>query len=140
MRMFGVKWSIVAGLVAMVVRYGAYYLGAGDMLAPVYVGILVHGIIFGFFIVGGQVFVGKSAPADMQGQAQGFYGLMTFGFGSLIGTFANNALINHYTTRNAEGVLVGSWDKVWLVTLACSVVLLVVMALLFNPKIDEKKA
>ncbi len=140
MRKFGVKWSIVAGLVAMVVRYGAYYLGAGDMLPAIYVGILVHGIIFGFFIVGGQVFVGKSAPADMQGQAQGFYGLMTFGFGSLIGTFANNALINSYTTRNAEGLLVGSWDKVWLITLACSVVLLVVMALFFNPKIDEKKA
>ena len=140
MRKFGVKWSIVAGLVAMVVRYGAYYLGAGDMLPAIYVGILVHGIIFGFFIVGGQVFVGKSAPAEMQGQAQGFYGLMTFGFGSLIGTFANNELINHFTKRNAAGVLEGAWDKVWLVTLVCSLILLVVMALLFNPKLDEKKA
>jgi hypothetical protein len=140
MRKFGVKWSIVAGLVAMVVRYGAYYLGAGDLLAPVYVGILVHGIIFGFFIVGGQVFVGKSAPADMQGQAQGFYGLMTFGFGSLIGTFANDKLINTYTSRNDAGVLVGSWDKVWLVTLACSIVLMVVMIALFNPKVEEQKA
>jgi sugar phosphate permease len=124
----------------MVVRYGAYYLGAGDMLPAIYVGILVHGIIFGFFIVGGQVFVGKTAPAAMQGQAQGFYGLMTFGFGSLIGTFANNELINHFTTRNDAGVLVGAWDKVWLVTLACSVVLLVVMVLLFNPKLEDKKA
>ena len=140
MRKFGVKWSIVAGLVAMVVRYGAYYLGAGDMLPAIYVGILVHGIIFGFFIVGGQIFVGKSAPADMQGQAQGFYGLMTFGFGSLIGTFANNGLINSFTTRNAAGVLEGSWDKVWLVTLACSAVLLVLMAVFFNPKLDEKTA
>jgi nucleoside transporter len=140
MRKFGVKWSIVAGLVAMVVRYGAYYLGAGDLLAPVYVGILVHGIIFGFFIVGGQIFVGKSAPADMQSQAQGFYGLMTFGFGSLVGTFANDALIRHYTARNDAGVLVGSWDKIWLVTLACSVVLLVVMAVFFNPKLEEKQA
>ena len=76
----------------------------------------------------------------MQGQAQGFYGLMTFGFGSLIGTFANNTLINSFTQRNDAGVLVGAWDKVWLITLACSVVLLVVMALLFNPKIDEQKA
>jgi hypothetical protein len=59
LRKFGVKWSIVAGLAALVVRYGAYYLGAGDMVSAIYIGILVHGIIFGFFIVGGQVYVGK---------------------------------------------------------------------------------
>ncbi len=140
MRKFGVKWSIVAGLVAMTVRYASYWLGAGDLLAPIYVGILVHGIIFGFFIVGGQIFVGKSAPADMQSQAQGFYGLMTFGLGSLIGTFANNALINAFTKRNDAGVLVGDWGKVWLITLACSAVLLIIMTLFFNPKIDEQKA
>ncbi len=140
MRKFGVKWSIVAGLAAMVVRYAAYYLGAGDMLAAIYVGILVHGIIFGFFVVGGQIYVGKSAPAEMQGQAQGFYGLVMFGFGSLVGTFANNELINSFTKRNDAGVLVGAWDKVWLVTLICSIVLLVLMSLFFNPHLDEKKA
>ena len=134
MRKFGVKWSIIAGLAAMVVRYAAYYLGTGDMQAAIYVGILVHGIIFGFFVVGGQVYVGKTAPANMQGQAQGFYALMTFGVGSLIGTFANNAMINCYTKRNADGLLVGEWDKVWLITAGCSVVLLIVMAMLFNPK------
>ncbi len=140
MRKFGVKWSIVAGLAAMVVRYAAYFLGAGDMLAAIYVGILVHGIIFGFFVVGGQVYVGKTAPADMQGQAQGFYALMTFGVGSLIGTFANNSMINCYTQRNAEGLLVGAWDKVWLITAAGSFVLLIVMALLFNPKREIRAA
>jgi len=139
MRKFGVKWSIIAGLAAMVVRYAAYYLGAGDMLAAIYVGILVHGIIFGFFIVGGQVYVGKAAPADIQGQAQGFYALMTFGVGSLVGTFANNSMINCYTQRNAEGLLVGAWDKVWLITATCSFVLLMVMAILFNPPPEPPK-
>ncbi len=136
MRKFGVKWSIVAGLVAMVVRYAAYYLGAGDMLWAIYVGILVHGIIFGFLVVGGQVYIGKAAPADMQGQAQGFYALMTFGVGSLIGTFANDAMIKCYTIRNAQGLLEGAWDKVWLITAAVSLVLLVIMALFFNPKLE----
>ncbi|MEI7908939.1 MAG: MFS transporter [Verrucomicrobiota bacterium] len=140
MRRFGVKWSIVAGLAAMVVRYAAYYLGAGDMMPAIYVGILVHGIIFGFFIVGGQVYIGKTAPADMQGQAQGFYALMTFGVGSLIGTFVNNAMINCYTTRNAQGLLIGEWDKVWMISAASSVVLLVIMALLFNPKLETPNA
>jgi nucleoside transporter len=139
MRKFGVKWSLVAGLIAMVVRYAAYYLGAGDMEPAIYVGILVHGIIFGFFIVGGQVYIGKAAPAGMQGQAQGFYALMTFGVGSLIGTFVNNAMINSYTSRNAEGLLIGAWDKVWLISAASSIALLVIMVLLFNPKPETLK-
>ena len=143
LRKFGIKWSIIAGLAALVVRYGAYYLGAGDMMAAIYVGILVHGIVFGFFIVGGQIYVGKVAPADMQAQAQGFYALMTFGLGTLLGTFFNDGLINHYTDpiqkvigEKTATVLTGSWDKVWLVSMAISVVLMVLMAFLFNPKCD----
>jgi MFS family permease len=139
MRKFGVKWSIVAGLAAMVVRYAAYYLGAGDMVSAIYVGILIHGIVFGFFIIGGQIYIGKTAPADMQGQAQGFYALMTFGVGSLIGTFVNNAMINGYTTRNAQGLLIGEWDKVWMISATFSIALLVIMALFFNPKTDNPK-
>ena len=139
MRKFGVKWSIVAGLAAMVVRYVAYYLGAGDMVSAIYVGILVHGIIFGFFIIGGQVYIGKTAPADMQGQAQGFYALMTFGVGSLIGTFVNNAMINCYTTRNAQGLLIGEWDKVWMISATFSIALLIMMAMFFNPQPENLK-
>ena len=138
MRKFGVKWSIIAGLAALVVRYIAYYLGAGDMVAAIYLGILVHGIIFGFFVVGGQVYVGKIAPPEMQGQAQGFYGLVAFGLGSFLGTFVNNTMINFYTNRTDAGVLEGSWDKVWLVSTAISAVLLVVMAIFFNPKCDKE--
>jgi MFS family permease len=116
------------------------------MTSLVYIGILIHGVIFGFFIVGGQVYVGKTAPAEIQGQAQGLYALMAFGIGSFIGTFANNELINHFTDpvkRLVEGkevnLLEGSWDKVWLVTLVCAVICLVVMTIFFNPKKEEQK-
>ncbi len=137
-RKFGVKWSLVAGLAALAVRYVAYYLGAGDMVAAIYLGILVHGIIFGFFVVGGQVYVGKVAPPEMQGQAQGFYGLVTFGLGTLLGTFVNNRMINHYTSRTDAGVLEGSWDRIWLISTALSVVLLILMVIFFNPKCDAE--
>lgn len=144
MRKFGVKWSIIAGLAALAIRYVAYYFAAGDMTSLVYIGILIHGVIFGFFIVGGQVYVGKTATADMQGQAQGLYALMAFGIGSFIGTFVNDALIKFHTKpsllSDGSTVLQGAWSSVWLVALACSVVCLAVMAIFFNPKLDEKKA
>ena len=141
MRKFGVKWSIVAGLAALTLRYVAYYFGAGDMTSLIYIGILIHGIVFGFLVIGGQVYVGKTAKPEMQGQAQGFYAFIAFGIGSIVGAFANDALIKFYTSpkllENGNTILDGAWDKVWLVTLACSVVCLVVMALFFNPKKEE---
>ena len=83
----------------------------------------------------------------MQGQAQGFYGLVTFGLGTLVGTFANDALIKYYTEpveKVVDGatktILEGSWDKVWLVSTAISLVLLVAMALFFKPKGDKEAA
>jgi nucleoside transporter len=143
MRRFGVKWSIVAGLAALAIRYVSYYFAAGTMTELVYIGIIIHGIVFGFLVVGGQVYVGKTAKPEMQGQAQGFYAMCAFGIGTIIGTFANNALIQHFTTRttleNGNTVLAGQWNMIWLVTLAISVVCLVVLALLFNPK-EEKTA
>ena len=139
MRRFGVKWSIVAGLAALAIRYTTYYFAAGDLTQLVYIGILIHGIVFGFLVVGGQVYVGKTAKPEMQGQAQGFYAFIAFGIGSIIGAFANDALIKHYTKPNDLKILDGSWDMIWLVTLGISIVCLVVLALLFNPK-EEKTA
>ena len=147
MRRFGVKWSIVAGLAALAIRYVSYYFAAGDLTQLVYIGILIHGIVFGFLVVGGQVYVGKTAKPEMQGQAQGFYAMCAFGIGTIIGTFASNALINRFTKVQLVGQengldiyhKIGAWDQVWLVTLGISIVCLVALALLFNPK-EEKTA
>ena len=127
---------------------GYYYTrtaGGGAMSELLYIGILIHGIVFGFLVVGGQVYVGKTAKPEMLGQAQGFYAMMAFGIGSIIGAFANDALINKFTQRTLQddGVTylkMGDWNMVWLVTLVVAIVCLVVMALFFNPKEDKQKA
>jgi hypothetical protein len=68
---------------------------------------------------------------------------MAFGIGSFIGTFVNDALIKFYTKpevlQNGSTVLNGNWGMVWLVTLVCSVICLVVMTIFFNPKREESK-
>lgn len=50
-----------------------------------YIGILIHGLIFGFFFVGGQIYIDKKAPPELRSQAQGFIFLVTFGVGLLVG-------------------------------------------------------
>lgn len=131
---FGVKWTMVAGLVALAVRYFALWGGvAADQTFLYYIAILVHGIIFGFFFVGGQVYVDKKAPPEIRAQAQGLIVLICFGVGMLIGTFFNVELIERYTT---DGVC--NWNPVFVINALISAVLVVALCALFRD--DAKKA
>lgn len=125
----GVKWAMVVGLVALLARYVAFLCGGMFGMEWLYfVGILVHGLIFGFFYVGGQIYVDRVAPPEIRAQAQGFNFLATFGLGLLIGNFFNGALIEHYIVGKSF-----NWDAIWGWTTAITVVLLIAFAALFNP-------
>ncbi len=128
----GVKWAMAIGLLALVLRYVAFYLGGAFGIDALYfVGILVHGIIFGFFFVGGQIYIARKAPKEIQAQAQGFIFLVTFGLGLLVGNFVNGALIDHYTTT-INSVKAYDWQTIWAITTGITVVLLVLFLLLFK--------
>ena len=132
----GLKWAMVIGLAAQLVRYGSFLLGeVAGMDVFFFIAILVHGLIFGFFFVGGQIFVDRRAPKEMRAQAQGFVFLMTFGVGLLIGNFACDALINAYTV---DGVR--QWQPVWTWTTVASAVVLILFAALFHSSLAGKKS
>ena len=125
---FGVKWTMAIGLVALAVRYLTLWAGvAADTNFLYYIAILVHGIIFGFFFVGGQVYVDKKAPPEMRAQAQGLYVLLCYGVGQFVGTFVNVELIERYTT---DGVC--NWIPVFVIIAVISAVLLVALAAFFR--------
>ncbi|MHC4144336.1 MAG: MFS transporter, partial [Planctomycetota bacterium] len=104
---YGAKWTMVVGLIALLVRYIAFWFGGlYDQTLLYYVGILVHGVIFGFFFVGGQVYVDKKVPKEIRAQAQGLIVLVCFGLGMLIGNFTNGAFID-YNAAKSEPVVAG---------------------------------
>jgi nucleoside transporter len=130
---FGVKRTMMIGLVALALRYFAFWGGvAADQTSLYYIAILVHGIIFGFFFVGGQVYVEKKAPPEIRAQAQGLIVLICFGVGMLIGTLFNAKLIERYTT---DGVC--NWIPVFVIMALISAVLLAVMYALFRDDVKQ---
>jgi len=134
LKKMGVKKAMLAGLICLLIRY-ASFLASGmspSMAWLVYIGIAVHGVIYGFFFVGGQIYINRVAPKDMQAQAQGFIFLVTFGVGLLIANFVNEALIGYYTVNK-----IVNWNGVWTVTTLSSVALVVVFSLFF--RYDENK-
>jgi len=139
---FGVKWTMVVGLMTLVVRY-LLFLGGDwyEMNWMYFAAILVHGVIFGFFFVGGQVYVDKRAPKELKAQAQGLLFLITFGVGLLAGNFFNEWLIKTHSTTVGVGEAAKTtceWGPVWQITVLSSAVLMIAMALLFHYK--ETKA
>ncbi len=138
----GVKWTMVVGLLAMVVRY-LLFLGAHqhDNYWMVLSAIGIHGIIFGFFFVGGQVYVDKRAPKELRAQAQGLLFLITFGIGMIAGNFFNQWLLNIHSTTvgtGAAAVTTYDWAPIWQITTAISAVLMLAMIVFFRVKTDKK--
>ena len=105
---------------------------AAEQTIMYYVAILIHGVIFGFFFVGGQVYVDKKAPPEIRAQAQGLIVLICFGIGMLLGTFFNVEIIERYT---ADGVC--NWKPVFMIAAVMSVVLLGALAALFKDDVKE---
>ncbi len=134
---FGLKWTVVLGLVVLTVRYVALALGNNYEQEPLYyTAILVHGIIFGFFYVGSQIYVDRKAPKEMKAQAQGLLFLI-FGVGLLLGNFINGWIIEINTvTEGAEKIT--NWQPLWNINTIASAILVLVFAMLFRDRVAAK--
>ncbi|MBA7585106.1 putative nucleoside transporter YegT [subsurface metagenome] len=123
---FGLRKVMIFGLVALVIRYLAFYTGGViNQSWMYYIGILIHGLIFGFFYLGGQIYIDKKAPEKLKAQAQGFIFLVTFGIGLLVGNLICGGLIHLFSNN---------WDIIWGITTIFSVLLLLMFMLLFKNK------
>lgn len=102
----GVKWMLLLGMLAWVVRYGLFAAAAGSgMLGLVIGGIVLHGMCYDFFFVTGFIYVDKKANPKIRGQAQGLLVLVTQGVGMLIGAQAIGHLVNASKAANYDALV-----------------------------------
>jgi nucleoside transporter len=129
-RKFKISTVLILGLIFLALRNFSFYAGiASDMPGVYFIGILVHGIIFGYFFLGGQTYIDQKVPVSLRAQAQGFIFLVTFGLGMLVGNFVNANLLENY-----------GWTSAWLISALLSLGLAVVMLLFFRTDASVKKA
>jgi MFS family permease len=77
---------LLVGMLAWTTRYLLF--GFFPMSVPlVLLGIALHGVCYDFFFVTGQLYVNKKAPEHLRASAQGFFNLLTYGAGMLIGNY-----------------------------------------------------
>ncbi len=130
----GVRWMLLAGMAAWVLRYVLFALAAPTgTFSLIAAGILLHGICYDFFFVTGQIYVDKKSTAAVRGQAQGFLVLITYGVGMLIGAQLAGALYNGFL-GTADALRPEQWHDFWLVPAAFAAVVMVFFGLAFRER------
>ena len=108
-RALGVKWMLLVGMLAWVVRYGLFAAAATDgILWMIFTGFLLHGICYDFFFVTGFIYVDQAANEKIRGQAQGFLVLITQGLGMLIGAQLMGRIVNANKASNFDELTAGA--------------------------------
>jgi hypothetical protein len=131
---FGVKWMLVSGMAAWVLRYVLFALGAPDAVYWMIVtGILLHGICYDFFFVTGMIYVDKKSTPAIRGQAQGFFVFVTYGVGMLIGAQVAGNVFNRFL-GGAQALTLEQWKDFWFLPAGFAAVVLVFFALAFNDR------
>jgi nucleoside transporter len=102
----GVKWMLLVGMLAWVVRYALFAMGAPDGIAwMILFGILLHGICYDFFFVTGFIYTDKKAPQPIRAQAQGFLVLLTQGIGLGVGAQVIQRIVNANKAENYDSLV-----------------------------------
>lgn len=131
----GVKWMLAVGMLAWVVRYGLFAGAAADRtMWMVLGGVLLHGICYDFFFVAGSIYVDRTAPKEIRGQAQGFLIVLTQGLGLGIGAQAFGRLVAWHTPTAPEGAPL-DWQSIWIAPCAIAgFIFFLFIALFRSPK------
>ena len=137
-RRLGVKWMLLLGMAAWVLRYALFALGAPNAVVwMVVAGIVLHGICYDFFFVTGQIYVDKKSTPAIRGQAQGFLVLITYGVGMLIGAQVAGAAYNSFLRNGAETLTLDQWQQFWWLPAGFALAVLALFAVLFHDRVGE---
>lgn len=137
-RRLGVKYMLVAGMSAWVIRYLLFAYGnAGGAMAMLWGGILLHGICYDFFFVTGQIYIDRKAPVYLQSAAQGLITFLTYGVGMFAGSWLSGAVTQHFSVPEHFGITY-NWRAIWLFCCFASLLVLIIFLATFADKEPEQ--
>jgi MFS family permease len=112
-----------------------------SLIAFLYIGILLHGVCFDFFYVTAQIYLDKKAPQDLRASVQGFFTLLTYGVGWLIGSYLNGMILQTYQITDTTSKVIGHrWDNVMFIPAMIALVVAILFLIFFKDNMRNTEA
>jgi nucleoside transporter len=125
---FGIKKTLLVGMLAWAVRYVMFaYGGPDNVTAVLLIGIALHGICYDFFFVSGQIYTDSKAGEHYRSAAQGLITLATYGVGMLIGFSVAGAITDKFLVDGQH-----DWYHIWIYPAGFAAAVMILFALLFK--------
>ena len=141
LKLYGIKTTLLVGMIAWVARYAMFSFGADDGVVWMMIGgILLHGICYDFFFVTGQIYTDKIAPPEIRSQAQGMLVFFTLGLGMFIGALvagkieAAHTVMVEATEPGADPGKMVEWASLWLKPAGMAAIVMLLFAFAFSGK------
>ncbi len=133
---FGFKITLLAGMLAWVLRYLLFAYGnAGELVYMLIIGIALHGICYDFFFVSGQIYTDSKAGPKIKSAAQGLITLATYGVGMLVGFWVAGQISDMYLNTDGSH----DWEQIWIVPAGFAFAVMIIFSIFFkNEKLDKK--
>jgi MFS family permease len=140
-RRLGVKYMLVAGIGAWVLRYLFFAFGSVTQgMWMLWGGILLHGICYDFFFVTGQIYIDQKAGAGIRAAAQGLITFITYGVGMFVGSWLSGFVVERYALASAAGTVTYDWRSLWLFSAIVSLLVLFFFLFTFSEKEAQRVA
>jgi len=136
MKRLGIKKVLLMSMVAWVLRFGLFGVGAPDMPGVLLfiLSCILYGIAFDFFNIAGSLYVEKNVDKSIRASAQGLFMMMSNGVGATVGMIGAGAVMDRYVFKNS----IADWSSAWLVFAGYMAVVALLFAVFFKDN-DKKR-
>ncbi len=131
---FGIKWTMIVGVLCWAIRYALFSGAAGAegsmMWTMMVVAVVLHGFSYDFVFISGFLYVDRHVKEEVRAQAQGLLVVFTQGIGFLLSSQILVGMV-YPAVMGEDGDLAG-WQRFWLVPVGYLVAVLVLFAIFFR--------